>query len=112
VKDKRFQDKLELGIGKLRRFSQTTWRKEHLERSLRHRQGECTRCGACCELAFECIFLKKAHGKTTCLIHKFKPDNCKFFPITQKDLHDRDKVLPGRPCGFHFPEKFKPSLRH
>jgi hypothetical protein len=102
MKDKKFKEKLELGIGKLRRFSQTTWRKELLDRSLKQRSGECVRCGACCELAFECVFLKKSAGKTTCLIHMFKPDNCKFFPITHKDICDRDKVLPERSCGYQF----------
>ena len=107
----RIKDQFELGIGKVRRFTQTTLRKELVQRFLKQRTGECVRCGACCELAFECIFLKKSGSKTTCLIHKVKPDNCKFFPITPKDIADRDKVLPGLPCGYRFPARAGRAMR-
>jgi len=99
----KIQDKIELGIGKFRRFTQTTLQKRLVQRSLAQRTGECVRCGACCRLAFECVFLMKSGSRTTCLIHKLKPDNCKFFPITPMDIADRDKVRPGVPCGYRFP---------
>lgn len=105
MKAKKIKQKVDLGIGKFRRFAQTTFRKDDMRRSLARRAGECARCGACCELAFECVFLKKyKDGRTTCLIHGIKWDNCKYFPITAKDIEDRDKVRPDVPCGYHFPE--------
>lgn len=106
---RKIKEKLKLGIGKVRRFTQAALRQDMVERSLAQRRGDCVRCGACCELAFECVFLKKNGSRTTCLIHKLRPFNCRMFPITPEDLADRDKVLPQQPCGYRFPA---PSGNH
>ncbi|MBM3335732.1 hypothetical protein FJY63_13825 [Candidatus Sumerlaeota bacterium] len=41
-------------------------------------------------------------GVATCTVHKFRPPNCRVFPIDPRDLADRDLVAPDRPCGFSF----------
>lgn len=87
--------------GKLRRFVSANFRKQEVIASLSLRRGECNRCGACCEILFKCPFLKKhGDGTTTCGIYEDRPNQCRLFPIEQRDLEE----VRGT-CSFYFIEK-------
>ena len=87
--------------GKLRRFVSANFRKDEVIASLALRQGECNRCGACCEILFKCPFLKKHRdGTTTCGIYEDRPNQCRLFPIEKRDIEE----VRGT-CSFYFIEK-------
>ena len=87
--------------GKLRRFVSANFRKEEVIAALALRRGECNRCGACCEILFKCPFLKKHRdGTTSCGIYEDRPNQCRLFPIEQRDLAE----VRGT-CSFYFIEK-------
>ncbi|OLE52077.1 MAG: hypothetical protein AUG51_19870 [Acidobacteria bacterium 13_1_20CM_3_53_8] len=87
--------------GKLRRFVTATFRKEEVIEKLALRRGECNRCGACCEILFKCPFLKKqTDGTTSCGIYEDRPNQCRLFPMEQRDLAE----VRGT-CSFYFIEK-------
>ena len=87
--------------GKLRRFMSANFRKQEVVESLSLRRGDCNRCGACCEILFKCPFLKKHDdGTTTCGIYEDRPNQCRLFPIEQRDLEE----VRGT-CSFYFIEK-------
>src|SRR3954471_12228755 len=87
--------------GKVRRFVSANFRKKEVIEKLALRTGECNRCGACCEILFKCPFLKKhGDGTTTCGIYEDRPNQCRLFPIEQKDLRE----VRGQ-CSFYFIEK-------
>ncbi len=87
--------------GKLRRFVSANFRKQDVIESLSLRRGECNRCGACCELLFKCPFLKKhSDGTTTCGIYEDRPNQCRLFPISRRDL---DEVRGS--CSYYFIER-------
>jgi Putative zinc- or iron-chelating domain len=87
--------------GKLRRFVSANFRKQEVIESLSLRRGECNRCGACCELLFKCPFVKKLDdGTSLCGIYEDRPNQCRLFPITQRDIED----VRGT-CSFYFIEK-------
>jgi hypothetical protein len=87
--------------GKLRRFVSANFRKQEVVASLALRQGECNRCGACCEILFKCPFLKKHRdGTTTCGIYEDRPNQCRLFPIEKRDIEE----VRGT-CSFYFIEK-------
>src|ERR671917_308853 len=87
--------------GKLRRFVSANFRKDEVVAKLALRQGECNRCGACCEILFKCPFLKKhTDGTTTCGIYEDRPNQCRLFPIDKRDLEE----VRGS-CSFYFIEK-------
>jgi Fe-S-cluster containining protein len=69
----------------------------------RRRMGECIRCGACCKLIFKCPALYYLpDGTAGCRYHQIKPRMCRVFPIDERDLADRDLVMPERACGYYF----------
>ena len=87
--------------GKLRRFVNVNFRKDEVIASLALRRGDCNRCGACCELLFKCPFLKKhSDGTTTCGIYEDRPNQCRLFPISRRDL---DEVRGS--CSYYFIER-------
>jgi hypothetical protein len=87
--------------GKLRRFVSANFRKDEVVAKLALRQGECNRCGACCEILFKCPFLKKhTDGTTTCGIYEDRPNQCRLFPLDRRDLEE----VRGS-CSFYFIEK-------
>ncbi|MFA6971407.1 MAG: YkgJ family cysteine cluster protein [Gallionella sp.] len=89
------------------------------------RIGECKRCGRCCKAdfllkacnvwekiilwfmlrskgakmdnlkGFTCPHLAEADGKHVCLTYEHRPEFCKKFPASPRDLIDED-------CGFRF----------
>ena len=99
VKDARFRARQ--AQGKLRRFVSANFRKQEVIESLALRRGDCNRCGACCEILFKCPFLKKHRdGTSTCGIYEDRPNQCRLFPITRRDLEE----VRGT-CSFYFIEK-------
>jgi hypothetical protein len=91
------------GWGKVRRFCLAALRPGQVKMSKERRRGECIRCGACCRLIFKCPALYYLDdGTAACRYHQLRPMNCRVFPIDERDIADRDMVMPERPCGFHF----------
>ena len=90
-------------VGKLRRFALVLMKEKYIARMHQKRLGECHRCGLCCQLLFECPFLQTlSTGICRCTIHNMRPDNCKVFPIDERDLRERDLVDAKIPCGYRF----------
>ena len=88
--------------GKIRRSFLVNFRKKRVEEKLARRRGACTRCGACCKLLFNCPAYDDSDGNPKCLIYNDRPGVCGLFPLDEKDLRERDFVMPGRKCGFTF----------
>ena len=99
VEDARFRARQ--AQGKLRRFVSSNFRKEDVVEKLALRRGDCNRCGACCEILFKCPFLKKHDdGTSTCGIYEDRPNQCRLFPLDQRDLAE----VRGT-CSYYFIEK-------
>ena len=98
------KSKVSQGVGKLRRFALARLQEKYIAQQAENRLGECLRCGLCCKLLFECPFLHNLpDGTSRCRIHGRRPDNCKHFPIDERDLRERDLVDGSiAPCGFRF----------
>lgn len=96
------RQRLRLGWGKVRRFCLVHFRPAYVRASLARRVGECHRTGACCRLMFTCPLLDARSRPVRCTIHEIKPKVCRIFPIDERDLRDRDLVMPDHPCGFSF----------
>jgi len=91
------------GWGKVRRICLAALRPGLIQTSKARRRGECSRCGACCRLTYQCPALYYLpDGMAACRYHQLRPINCRVFPIDERDLADRDMVMPERPCGFRF----------
>ncbi|MFH1403365.1 MAG: YkgJ family cysteine cluster protein [Candidatus Altiarchaeota archaeon] len=75
-----------------RRFQWYLRRRDVLETHSR-REGNCVRCGGCC---LGCPFYVKKDS--SCRIYKRRPDICRMFPLSPKDI----KNIPS--CGFSFRE--------
>jgi len=102
-----FINRLKLGWGKLRRAYIHALNRSYLRRNHARRRGECARCGACCKLMFRCPYLKESDGGTECVRHGTRWENCRVFPIDERDIADRDLVSKNGPCGY----SFEPSKR-
>ena len=94
--------RLQLWWGKVRRLYLATFRPGYVRESRARREGECQRCGACCALGVRCPCLRRNGHGTECAIHGVRPTNCRLFPIDERDLAERDMILPHRPCGYSF----------
>ena len=89
-------------IGKTRRFLQANFFKAKTEELLTLRQGECTRCGACCKILLRCPFLiekpENPPGEIySCSIYGSRFNQCRLYPIASKDLLDVEEE-----CGYTF----------
>ena len=62
-----------------------------------NREGDCTRCGACCKLVYRCPFLGEDAAKLPyCRIYgELRPASCKSFPFDKVDSEIEE-------CGFKF----------
>ena len=50
-----------------------------------------------------CRFLYYEDGLACCKVYdERKSPNCRRFPMDERDLADRDLILPDRPCGYVF----------
>jgi hypothetical protein len=81
-------------VGQLRRQYLSRFRRGYIQRMKAERQGECRRCGSCCNLTFNCPFHTDTVG---CRIYEKRPRTCRDFPIDAKDLR-----LTRVPCGHHY----------
>ncbi len=50
----------------------------------------------------ECPSLGLDDGIHHCSTYLHRGPNCSLFPIDERDLRDRDRVMPDRPCGYRF----------
>ncbi len=100
---KKVMSSVQQGMGKVRRFTSTKFRKSYVDEQLKKRKGECLRCGTCCRLLFKCpMLIDNEDGSTSCRIHKKKPENCDIFPLNQKCINERNLIQPLLPCGYSF----------
>jgi hypothetical protein len=84
--------------GKLRRFVQAKVLKQDNDALLAKRQGDCNRCGACCQILFRCPFLgTDAEGQYTCRIYEKRFAQCRLFPLHPEDLREL-----GDQCSYTF----------
>jgi hypothetical protein len=75
-------------LRKSRRFYLGTFRKDYIEKAIADtRQGECHRCGLCCELIYKCPFLGRDSQKLPyCRIYgDLRPANCRNYPFDAVD---------------------------
>jgi hypothetical protein len=79
-----------------------------------YRRGECSRCGECCRIQFECPFVVEDDGPnvTHCAIYQIDsaPKACHTFPIDPLDLHMLQREV-GYVCTFHFEGEPEPLPR-
>ncbi len=99
---KSIRDKAILAWGKVRRFYLGAFGNGYVARQIQARQGECKRCGACCKLLYRCPFLDESGDIARCRIYGLPIPNCRMFPIDERDIADRDLVMPHVKCGFYF----------
>lgn len=100
---KKIGAKIIQGRGKVRRFVLAHFKKNYVLEQQKKRIGECRRCGVCCKLLVKCVMLTQDDaGNYLCKIHNRKPSNCNIFPVDEKDIVDRDTILPDVPCGYSF----------
>ena len=88
-------------LRKLRRFYLGTYKPEIIQKSIAEtRQGECHRCGLCCELIYKCPFLgKDQENLPYCRIYgDLRPANCKNYPfdVTDSEIDQ---------CGYSFKDQ-------
>jgi hypothetical protein len=88
--------------GKIRRAFLIGFRKKRVLEKLDRRRGGCSRCGACCKIVFRCPAYDDADGDPKCLIYNDRPGVCGLFPLDEKDLAERDIVMPEKKCGYYF----------
>ena len=85
-------------LRKLRRSYLGTFYPEVIQKSIaENRQGDCHRCGMCCELIYKCPFLgRDQQNLAYCRIYgDLRPANCKNYPFDEADS-EVDQ------CGFKF----------
>ena len=88
-------------LRKMRRFYLGTFKPEYIQKAIEDtRQGECHRCGLCCELIYRCPFLgKDSQNLPYCRVYgDLRPANCKNYPFDSKDA-EIDQ------CGYTFKPK-------
>lgn len=88
--------------GTPRRLYLNWFRAGYVERSVAMRQGDCNRCGLCCQLVVKCVFLRYEDGLASCGRYHTRPANCSQFPINQSDIDDVNRIAPHAPCGYSF----------
>lgn len=85
-------------LRKARRAYLGNFRKDYVRQSVaQNRQGECHRCGNCCEFIYKCPFLgRDSENLPYCRIYgDLRPANCKNYPFDRIDS-EVDQ------CGFSF----------
>jgi hypothetical protein len=88
-------------LRKGRRFYLGTFKPDYIAKSIEaEREGECHRCGLCCELVYKCPFLgRDGQNLPYCRIYgDLRPTNCHSFPFDVIDAEIES-------CGY----TFKPS---
>ena len=87
---------IDQGLSKIRRLWLVKARRTYVRRRRSNRKGECVRCAMCCKLLLHCPFLRE----NRCAIYDNRFDQCKAFPIDEKDIALICKM--GGKCGFFF----------
>lgn len=85
-------------LRKVRRSYISTFHAEYVRQSIEAtREGDCTRCGACCKLVYRCPFLgEDSTNQPFCRIYgELRPASCKTFPFDRIDSEVEE-------CGFVF----------
>ena len=91
--------------GKVRRFFRANIYTAKNDELLARRQGECTRCGACCKILFRCPFLIEEPGNSyKCSIYGDHFNQCRIFPLVPQDLNEIKE-----PCGYTFVDPVRSS---
>jgi len=92
--------------GVLRRFFLILFRPGYVRARIARRKGACARCGACCKLAMSRCFAlsRQPDGSSHCSIYnKVRMPNCIQFPIDERDIAERNLIMPADiPCGYFF----------
>lgn len=89
-------------LGTPRRFLLNHLRPGYVQQNLARRQGDCNRCGLCCQLVVKCVFLRYDKGLASCARYDSRPGNCSNFPFDQADIDDVNAIAPHMPCGYSF----------
>ena len=63
------------------------------------REGQCNRCGWCCEYHVCDKLSRDENGKAVCTIYEERPMRCRVFPEAPPILHEG--------CGFSFIDKWE-----
>jgi hypothetical protein len=95
--------RLENTLGTYRRMHLHWFKSDYILRQAARRQGDCNRCGLCCQLVFKCQHLRFEDGLASCGRYANRPPNCVNFPINQADLDDVRRIAPHAACSFSFP---------
>lgn len=85
-------------LRKFRRAYFAIFRRDYVRRSIAaNREGECHRCGACCQLIYKCPFLGyDSESLPYCRIYgDLRPGSCKNYPFDRVDSEIEQ-------CGFKF----------
>jgi hypothetical protein len=93
-------------LRKARRFYIGNFRKEYIQEAIAEtREGECHRCGLCCELIYKCPFLgKDSQNLPYCRVYgDLRPANCRNYPFDSKDAEIDT-------CGYTFKPKPKTAI--
>ncbi len=89
-------------VRKFRRFILGTFRPQYVAKAIAEtRQGDCHRCGLCCQLVYKCPFLgHDGQNLPYCRVYgDLRPANCRNYPFDRMDA-EIDQ------CGFTFaPQK-------
>jgi len=88
-------------LRKARRSYLGTFYPEYIEKAIAEtREGECHRCGMCCQLIYKCPFLgRDAQNLPYCRVYgDLRPTNCKTYPFDQSDSEIAT-------CGYTFKKK-------
>lgn len=72
-------------------------------------RGSCNQCGASCKILFQCPAWDDQ--SKLCTVYEDRPNVCRFFPMTPKDISDRNLVLKETPCGFSFGKPLPTELK-
>jgi len=86
-------------LRKFRRFYLGNFKPEYIQQAIAsERQGDCHRCGLCCELIYKCPFLgRDGQNLPYCRIYgDLRPANCRNYPF---DAIDSEIEA----CGYKFP---------
>jgi hypothetical protein len=92
---------------RVRRFYYGVFRADYIKANVAaRREGECHRCGLCCQLVYKCPFLgKDADQLPYCRIYgDLRPTNCHSYPFDKVDS-EVDQ------CGFKFKDEDRPRNR-
>ncbi len=92
-------------LRKVRRFYLGTFHPGYIEKAIADtREGDCHRCGLCCELIYKCPFLgRDGQNLPYCRVYgDLRPANCRNYPFDAKDSEIDT-------CGYTFKPKNLPG---